>query len=471
MAYISFNFYLFVVIALVFYYICPMKMRWCILLLADIMFYLSVCKSGMWILFATVLISYVAAVLLERCHGTGQKLLLAGAVILIIVPWFLARNGNFESYHLSVPIGISFYTMQIIAYLTDVCRGEIAPQKNLAKYALFVTFFPQILQGPIPRYEQLGQQLFQGHLFDEDKFTRGFYLIVWGFFLKLVIADKATVIVNAVFDNFPAYSGGYIWLASILYSIQLYADFLACTTLAQGVSRLFGIELAQNFGRSYFAVSVKDFWRRWHISLSRWLRDYVYIPLGGNRKGKWRKHLNLFTAFLVSGIWHGAGLKYLVWGGIHGFYQVVGDGLGGFKGKIYAWLKIGPDSKGKRWFEQAGTFLLVNFAWIIFRADTLGIGLRMIKHMFSEFTPWIFFYDRIFTLGLGWKEMVVLLLAVVLLFAVERKQEQGIVVSEHIMRQKLPVRWLLCMVGICTVMVFGTYGFGFEAQDFIYGGF
>ena len=134
-------------------------------------------------------------------------------------------------------------------------------------------------------------------------------------------------------------------------------------------------------------------------------------------------------------------------------------------------MKIRPDSKGKRWFEQAGTFLLVNFAWIIFRADTLGIGLRMIKHMFSEFTPWIFFNDRIFTLGLGWKEMVVLLLAVVLLFAVERKQEQGIVVAEHIMRQKLPVRWLLCMVGICTVMVFGTYGFGFEAQDFIYGGF
>ena len=141
MVYISFNFYLFVVIALVFYYICPMKMRWCILLLADIMFYLSVCKSGLLILFATVLVSYVAALSLERCHGTGQKLLLAGAVILLIGPWFLARNGNFESYHLIVPIGISFYTMQIIAYLTDVCRGEIAPQKNLAKYALFVTFF------------------------------------------------------------------------------------------------------------------------------------------------------------------------------------------------------------------------------------------------------------------------------------------------------------------------------------------
>ncbi len=322
--------------------------------------------------------------------------------------------------------------MQIIAYLTDVYRGDIAPQKNPAKYALFITFFPQLLQGPIPRYRQLGEQLFCGHLFDERKFTRGVYLIIWGFFLKLVIADKASVVVDTVFDNYPAYSGGYLWFASILYSIQLYADFLACTTLAQGVSFLFGIELAGNFKRPYFAVSVKDFWQRWHISLSRWLRDYVYIPLGGNRKGKGRKYLNLAVTFLASGIWHGVGLTYLLWGGIHGCCQIMGECLDGPKEKIYARLNIRPDGKGKRIIKQTGTFLIVSLAW---------------------------------------KEMLVLLFAVLLLFAVEKKQEEGIRISECIGRQKLPVRWLVCMAGICAVMIFGTYGYGFEAQDFIYGGF
>lgn len=479
MIYISFWFYIFVFITLVLYYLFPMKMRWCILLIANIIFYLMFCKKGCWILVGTALISYAAALLLEKRHGTAKKLLLAGALLLVITPWFIGRSGNYiwhifggkESCSLLIPVGISFYTMQIIAYLIDVYRGDIIPQKNPAKYVLFITFFPQLIQGPIPRYQQLGEQLFYGHSFDEDKFTRGFYRIIWGFFLKMVIADKAAVIVNTVFDNYPAYSGAYIWFASILYSIQLYADFLACTTLAQGVSLLFGIELAKNFERPYFSVSVKDFWRRWHISLSRWLKDYIYIPLGGNRKGKLRKYLNLLITFLISGIWHGAGLKYMLWGGIHGFYQIAGEALEGFKEKIYARLKIRPDSKGRQCLKQAGTFLLVNFAWIVFRADTMRIGMSMIKHMFSEFNPWIFFNDRIYTLGLEWKEMIVLFLAVSLLFAIERKQENGVSVSERIMRQRLPLRWLICMIGICIIVVFGTYGVGFQAQNFIYGGF
>lgn len=479
MTYISFNFYIFVTLALILYYIVPVKLRWCILLAANMMFYLAVCRTGWWILCGTVLVSYAAALWLNRCHGTGKKLLFAAGVISVIILWLFFRNGNFiwhnvlgrEPYTLIVPLGISFYTMQIIAYLADVYRGDISPQKNPAKYALFITFFPQILQGPIPRYQQLGQQLFCGHLFDEAKFTRGFYLIIWGFFLKLVIADKAAVIVNTVFDHDLAYGGGYIWMASVLYSIQLYADFLSCTTLAQGVSLLFGIELMKNFERPYLAVSVKDFWRRWHISLSSWLRDYVYIPFGGSRNGKWRKYRNLAVTFLISGIWHGAGLPYLLWGGIHGFYQIAGDAAESLKEKMFACLQIKPDSKGRRRFEQIGTFLLVNFAWILFRADTAEIGIRMIKHMFSEFNPWIFFNDRIFTLGLGWKEMAVLLSAVILLFAVEKKQEEGIVISECIMMQRLPVRWLVCMTGICVIMVLGTYGYGFDVQDFIYGGF
>ena len=479
MIYISFRYYLIVAAMLILFYALPLKRRWCVLLAANVVFWLVFCRTGWPFLLGTIMVSYLAAVWIYISSGVKKKVLLAGAVILVIGIWLFLRNESFmrqaipgaESLRLLAPLGISFYTMQIIAYLTDVYRGDIAPQKNPAKYALFITFFPQLLQGPIPRYRQLGEQLFCGHLFDERKFTRGFYLIIWGFFLKLVIADKASVVVDTVFDNYPAYSGGYLWFASILYSIQLYADFLACTTLAQGVSFLFGIELAGNFKRPYFAVSVKDFWQRWHISLSSWLRDYVYIPLGGNRKGKGRKYLNLAVTFLASGIWHGAGLTYLLWGGIHGCCQIMGECLDGPKEKIYARLNIRPDGKGKRIIKQTGTFLIVSLAWVIFRAGTPGTGISMIVHMVSDFNPWIFFNDRIFTIGLAWKEMLVLLFAVLLLFVVEKKQEEGIRISECIGRQKLPVRWLVCMAGICAVMIFGTYGFGFEAQDFIYGGF
>lgn len=391
----------------------------------------------------------------------------------------MAKNGNFifvDLLHQSsipgiVPLGISFYSLQIIGYLVDIYNKKINPQKNFLKYALFISYFPQIIQGPIPRYEQLQTQLIEGHKFKEDVFIRGFCYIIWGFFLKLVIADKAAVIVNAVFNNYPAYSGVYIWVASFLYSIQLYTDFLACTMLAQGVSRLFGIELVDNFKRPYFATSIKEFWKRWHISLSDWLRDYIYIPLGGNQRGRLHKYLNLIITFLISGIWHGVGIKFLVWGAIHAVYQIAGELLSKPKEKIYQLFQVSIDSKWKRRIKQVGMFMLVNWAWIIFRADTLGLGLRLIKHMFCEFNPWVLFNDRLFTLGLGWKEVLVLIFAIILLWQVEKRQEDGIIISEKIMCQCLPLRWLIYILGIVSIIIFGTYGFGFDAQDFIYGGF
>jgi D-alanyl-lipoteichoic acid acyltransferase DltB (MBOAT superfamily) len=397
----------------------------------------------------------------------------------VVLPWFLIKDSNFilesilhkNTVNWIVPMGISFYTLQIVAYMVDVYKGVIAAEKNIAKYMLFVSYFPQIIQGPIPRYSQLGEQLVEGHLFDENKFVKGFCLCIWGFFLKLVIADKAGVIVNMVFDNYPAYSGLYIFMASILYSIQLYADFLACTTLAQGVSKMFGIELIDNFARPYFATSIKDFWRRWHISLSSWLRDYVYIPLGGNRKGKVRKSVNLAITFLFSGLWHGAGFKFLVWGLLHAVYQIVGDATFNIREKLYNKCKIDVHSKVKKTMKQIGTFMLVNLAWIIFRADTLIIALSMIKHMFSDFNPWILFDDRIFTLGLEWKEVLVLLIAICILWWVGKFHERGISVSDKIIGMKLPLRWAVYIVAIIGIIIFGTYGYGFNAQDFIYGGF
>ncbi len=479
MIYISMNYYLLVLAVLIIYYVLPIKTRWIAILGGNLGFYFLFYKTGWWILGITIFISYISGILLQLTEGKKKKCLLIFSILTTLTPWFLIKNFNFlleitthkNPIDWVVPLGISFYTLQLISYLVDVYNKKIVAEKNFAYFILFTTFFPQLIQGPIPRYGQLQEQLITGHRFDEYNIIKGFNYILWGFFLKLMIADKAGIVVNTVFDNYPAYSGIYIWLASILYSIQLYTDFLACTTLAQGVSRMFGINLMDNFARPYFATSIKDFWRRWHISLSSWLRDYIYIPLGGNRNGKFKKYLYLAITFFVSGLWHGAGYKFLIWGMMHASFQIIGEFTYQTRERIYSLFHISTDSNKKRIVKQIGTFLLVNWAWIIFRADSLQLGIRMIKHMFEEFNPWILFNDQIFSLGLVWKETLVLLLSIVLFWKIERIHEEGQSISDSIMIQRLPIRWGIYLIAIIGVMILGTYGFGFNAQDFIYGGF
>lgn len=289
-----------------------------------------------------------------------------------------------------IPIGLSFYSLQVIAYLVDIYKGRIDCQKNLLKYALFISFFPQVIQGPIPRYQQLGEQLFHGHRYDSDRFMKGIQLIIWGFFLKYMITNKASIIVDTIFDNSTTYQGWFVLVAGILYSFQLYADFQSCVTMSQGVSQLFGINLIDNFDHPYFSTSIKEFWRRWHISLSTWLRDYIYIPLGGNRGGQFSKYRNLVITFAVSGIWHGGSWKYLFWGLMHAGYQIAGDLTHGVQEKIYSFFQMPPGSKLRRLVQRFLTFYFVMTAWIIFRASSLKTGARMILSMFTFRNPWIF---------------------------------------------------------------------------------
>ncbi|MBR5648327.1 MBOAT family O-acyltransferase [Pseudobutyrivibrio sp.] len=416
---------------------------------------------------ATIIISYGFSMLLQN---TKSKILLWAAIIISASPLIVNRIvgfcGKMEYYsvfeHLIVPLGLSFYTMQMIAYLVDIYTDKIEPQKNILKYALFISFFPQIIQGPIPRYEQLGNQLFEGHSFDDRKLMRGIQLIIWGFFLKFMIADKAGIVVDTVFDGFEGYRGLFVLIAGVLYSLQLYTDFLACVTLSQGMAMLFGIELIDNFNHPYFADSIKDFWRRWHISLSSWLRDYIYIPLGGNRKGALRKNINLLATFVVSGIWHGGGFKYLFWGMMHGIYQVVESLVPYFSRKF-----TGPAKA----FRVLINFFLVMIAWIIFRADTLRIGLRMIYRMVSKFNPWILFDGSLYNLGLHEKEWKVLFVSLLVLLYVSRKQEKGVVLRDVFETYNMAFRWVIYIGAIVTIWVFGTYGLGYNANDFIYGGF
>ena len=229
-------------------------------------------------------------------------------------------------------------------------------------------------------------------------------------------------------------------------------------------------DLIDNFAQPYFATSVRDFWRRWHISLSAWLRDYIYIPLGGSRKGKIRKYVNLALTFLVSGIWHGGSVKFIFWGLLHAFYQITGDLTRGIRDKGYSLLRISKDSYLRHIIKSAGTFLLVMPAWIIFRAPDLKTGLDMIRSMFTVRNYWIFWDDTLYTLGLGWKEWSVLKHSIVILFVVSFLRTRGHL-AERFMKQHLIVRWAVCIGAILIIMIYGTYGFGYDAKAFIYGGF
>lgn len=474
MTYISFDFYLFVAVVCTVYYIIPLQIRWLAILIGSVWFYYKICDKGIWIVLLTIILSYFAGLLTAQFREykkIGHVIVYSSVFILTIV-WFILK-GELQNVFIAgiAPVGISFYTLQIISYLIDINKGKISAQKNIFKYTLYVLFFPQIIQGPIPRYQQLSNQLYQGHCFQEESFVKGIQLILWGFFLKLMIADKAAVIVNEIFAKWEIYKGFYFWVAGILYSIELYTDFLACVTISQGVAGLFGVELIDNFKRPYFAVSIKDFWRRWHISFSGWLRDYIYIPLGGNRKGTIAKYVNLLITFAVSGVWHGNGLQFFVWGLVHAVYQIVGALTQKIRIKLYNIVLL-PEQSGLRIvMQRISVFFWVTLAWVIFRADSLEIGMYIIKSMFLVYNPWIFFNDALLKLGLDWKDWCVLLISIGILIWIHSKQEKGICIRNFIMNRSVYMRWAIYIAAILCIMIFGTYGFGYNAQDFIYGGF
>jgi len=486
MNYISLSYYVLLVVIVAIYYLLPLRHRWMALLAGSgCFYYLAINRRMQLVIFAASIgISYIFGGVIQHQRERGRKLRWRKLVLILGIvfsafpllgskcaDFFLGCIVHKQKLPWIIPIGLSFYSLQVIAYLVDIYKGRIDCQKNLFKYALFISFFPQVIQGPIPRYQQLGEQLFHGHRYDSDRFMKGIQLIIWGFFLKYMITNKASIIVDTIFDNSTTYQGWFVLVAGILYSFQLYADFQSCVTMSQGVSQLFGINLIDNFDHPYFSTSIKEFWRRWHISLSTWLRDYIYIPLGGNRGGQFSKYRNLVITFAVSGIWHGGSWKYLFWGLMHAGYQIAGDLTHGVQEKIYSFFQMPPGSKLRRLVQRFLTFYFVMTAWIIFRASSLKTGARMILSMFTFRNPWIFFDDSLFQLGLNQKECEVLALSLLLLLFVSTQQEKGICIRDWFVRQNLAVRWGIYLCVICGIWVLGTYGFGFEANDFIYGGF
>ena len=282
---------------------------------------------------------------------------------------------NMPKFALLLPVGISFYTFQALGYSIDVYRGTVKIERDFPTYALFVSFFPQLVAGPIERSQNLLPQFKQQHRFDYDAVMSGVQLMVWGYFMKLVLADRCGIYVDTIFNNVDKHNGGSYLVASLLFPFQIYGDFAGYSLIAIGVARVLGFRLMENFHRPYFACTIGEFWHRWHISLSTWFKDYVYIPLGGNRVGKLRNYFNLLITFVVSGMWHGANWTFLCWGTIHGILLCIEKAFGISKQKY---------TGAKKSFHWAATFVLVCFAWILFRANNLSDAVSVVTGIFTN---------------------------------------------------------------------------------------
>ena len=474
----SVSFGIFIIIVFLLYYLVPHKYRWCFLLIASYAFYMNLHIGYGILLLATTVLTYLLALNLERADtAKSKKKCLAGGILpLIFVLLFyktaspiidrlnlLIDAGRLSMQPITVrillPAGISFYFFQSMGYLIDVYRGKIKAERHFGYYALFVSFFPQLLAGPIGRADSLLPQYKRERPFDYRNVTYGLKLMAWGYFKKLVIADVFAGVVNKVYDRADIYVGLVFIVVTVMFAIEVYCDFSGYSDIAIGCAKLFGIDLMTNFKSPYFSFSIKEFWSRWHISLSTWFRDYVYIPLGGNRVPKWRHLLNLLITFLVSGFWHGSSLTYIVWGGIHGLLQSI-------ETLIYPKTRKGvPVSRRKHFWQLPVTFILLCFTWIFFRANSMQDAIWIISRLFWDIErPLNYLQTCIICLGVSRTAAVGMFLSVALLTAYDFASLKCDVI-DALSRRKFFIRWPVYVLLLVVIILFSPKG---VATEFIY---
>lgn len=528
MSFVSLNFVIFVAAAAGAYFLCPSKYRWCILLAASQIFYLlSSPHTYVFLLFTTVT-TFCGGLLIEsqtdkykiyvKEHkaeldrkkkkeikaGYEKKkrwillaVLLLNLGILAFVKYFkvyinmISEALNLDWLHFDagilIPLGISFYTFQSLGYLIDIYREQYKADRNLAKFGLFVSWFPQIIQGPISRYDQLAEQLYEPHSFQYERVKFGIQLMMWGWFKKLVIADRVAVFVNQVFDRYTEYTGFYAILGVIGYTIQIYGDFSGGMDIARGVSQIFGIDLTLNFKRPYFATSIPEFWRRWHITLGAWCRDYIFYPISlskffgklgknsrkllGDRIGKQVPVIfaQLITFFVI-GVWHGAEFKYIAYGLYQAVFIIGGILFEPYIIRLTEFLRINTKAFSWKLFQIIRTFILIVIGRFFSRGASFGAAVWMMRHSL-DFNPGVLFNGGIFTLGLTQKDFILLGICLIFWIMISTIQECGYSVRELIARQNAVFRWIIYLVGIFAIVIFGIYGIGYDAKSFIYRGF
>ncbi len=400
----SLAFFVFFPVITVVYFLLPHRLRWGWLLAASCVFYMAFIPAYIFILVATILVDYAAGLAIEPARGKRRKLYLVISIIsnigflaffkyygfaqetLASLAHLLDWNYALPVLRIVLPIGLSFHTFQALAYTIEVYRGNQKAERHLGIYALYVMFYPQLVAGPIERPQSLLPQFREEHRFDAARVASGLRLMLWGFFKKLVIADNAAAIVNRVFDYPTEFHGLPLVVATLLFAWQIYCDFSGYSDIALGAAEVMGFRLMQNFNRPYASRSVAEFWRRWHISLSSWFRDYVYIPLGGNRVSKMRLSLNMLIVFFLSGLWHGAAWTYVVWGLMLGSFLVVSLWTKPFRDKLVVYSRLAEFPRAHAGLKTALTFALIVLSWIMFRAHTFADARFIFLHLCSGFS-------------------------------------------------------------------------------------
>ncbi len=482
----SFHFVVFFPVVVILYFLLAARYRWAILLAASYYFYMCWKPEYVILIVASTLIDYLAGLRMGRLPEKRKRrkyLILSLVSNLGMLFGFKYLNffstevtallGQFNifdgelAFDIVLPIAISFYTFQTLSYSIDIFRGDRQPERHLGIFALYVAFFPQLVAGPIERSTRLIPQLRQTNRFDYGRVSDGIKLMLWGFFKKLVIADRIAVFVDHAYSNPGGESGVTLLFATYLFAFQIYCDFSGYSDIAIGAARVLGYDLMVNFRRPYFAQSIGQFWQRWHISLSTWFRDYLYISLGGNRVSKWRWQYNIMIVFLLSGFWHGANWTFLIWGALHGAFLLVSRFTKPYRDKLVAALRFSDDSLVLKLIRIALTFHLVLLAWVFFRAESVGDAMTVLLRIVSinsiDLTADLaagFNFRNVF---IGWFELAISVASLVLLTTVELFQRKD---SLRVQLCDRPVwlRWGLCYGLILTIIIFGVS----EHAEFIY---
>lgn len=507
----SLDYLIFFPIVILLYFAIPVKYRevrnfW--LLLASYYFYMSWNAAYGLLLFGATFVTYVAGICIEKCilkeKLIGAKWVLGISFFINLSLLFFYKYINFFISNINkvlgltpeneigmldilLPVGISFYIFQALGYTMDIYRQKTKATKNLFRYMLFVSFFPQLVAGPIERSTNLLAQFDEDHRFEVDRIREGLLTMLWGLFMKIMIADNLSVYVNGVYDNYPAYTGIEIILATAMFAFQIYCDFAGYTYLAIGSAKVLGFTLMENFNAPYMATSVKDFWRRWHISLTGWFTDYLYIPLGGNRKGPLRKYVNTFIVFFISGLWHGAAWSYVAWGIINGIYLIIQDATISLRKKVKEILNINEDAFSYRFGCGLLTFVLVDFSWLFFRATGISHALDILKQVVFSLQPEKLFGLAVNRMGYTMQQFTALFIAMLLLFAFDsfknklylmKKEGQTFHIKgsaktpenvfQFVLSQGLWFRWLVYIGLLFMILVYGAYGADYAQTEFIY---
>ena len=485
----SIQFILFFIAVTTTYFLITYRYRWLLLLLASCYFYMAFIPVYILILTGMIIVDYIAGILIENSKGRNRKLFLILSIvsnvgILVFFKYynFLTDNinglaniihWNYSLPLLSIilPIGLSFHTFQALSYTIEVYRGKQKAERHFGIYALYVMFYPQLVAGPIERPQNLLHQFHEEHYFDSKRVIGGLKRMAWGFFKKMVVADHLAIFVNYVFANPHSFNGPVLITGTIFFAFQLYCDFSGYCDIALGAAQVMGIKLMENFRRPYFSKSIPEFWKRWHVSLSSWFKDYVYIPLGGNRVTFLKMYTNLFLVFLISGLWHGANWTYIIWGALHGIYVVLSNTTQNFRNHFNSKIGLLKIPTIHKMMKIGTTFTLVCIGWIFFRANTVDdawyifshllVGLRsFITNFFSYYT-----WKNLLSLSglINKSDLVIMMLGIVVVFLVDMI-ERRTSIWQKIATYPLYIRWFCYYTIVLAIVIFGRFG----AQQFIY---